>query len=92
MLARNVFSHPSTINLCITVFSYNTINSYSITYVRLGGHCIVSNRTICAVKTVNINLVSVSILDVNITIGCVLYRFNYTGKIIFVFGIIVGRI
>ena len=79
---------PSVLSLCGAAVAANgSKDGDSIAYNGLGCHRIVSNLTVLAVKTVDVEGVALCILNVKVTVSLVLYLGDLTGDNVLVFGI-----
>ena len=79
---------PSVLSLCGAAVAANgSKDGDSVAYTGLGCHCIVSNLTVLAVETVDVEGVALCILNVKVAVSLVLYLGDLTGDNVLVFGI-----
>ena len=80
---RRVCCHPNIFEFrSIIVGAYNGIDGNGITNYGLGSHIAIAGRTVCAVETVDVDLVAVGILNIKVAEGGVSNRFDNTGDVI----------
>ena len=88
-LCRNVLGHPTVLHLRSGVITDNTVNGDCVACNGLGFHSIISCISVCAIETVNKNLIAVLVLDVHITVSNVGNVNDCTGNIVLVSSIII---